>query len=402
MKSEEKLDSNWKRRFRRNVLNWFERNQRALPWRETNDPYAIWVSEIMLQQTTVTAVLGYYKRFLKVFPTVEDLAEADEADVLKVWEGMGYYRRARHLHQAARLIVDEWGGTFPETPAEILQLPGIGRYTAGAILSFAFGKRAPILETNTLRLYSRLLGLTDDPRTADAQKTLWSFAEQILPRKSPGTFNQALMETGSLICTPLEPLCDECPLTSCCEAFRLGKTDEIPPPKKQPKLTHLTEVGVAACRGDRFLLRQRPPSERWSGLWDFPRFEVAGQPSLERKFQQLKQTGVQRSVKDSKNSESESATSVKTISPQLQQTIEQEFQELTGLQIGLQDSVKVINYSVTRYRVQLLCVPATVIKGRVKQNSDEHFQFVRPEEFDTYPFSVSGRKFAAWLNSQSE
>lgn len=293
--------------FRRRLLAWFKTHRRLFPWRETDDPYAVWVSEIMLQQTTTETVRGYFSRFCERFPDVRTLAAADEHDVLALWQGLGYYRRARQMHRAARGIVEHFGGVFPNTLKELLTLPGVGRYTAGAIRSFAFNLPAPILEANTARLYARLMALTADPALSAAQKRLWSFAETILPRRNCGDFNQALLDLGNGVCGPGKPNCSECPVFEYCEAHRLGKTGEIPPPKKRAAKTVRFETAVLArlsrfergrCRpkepsSERFLFVRYPETLRWGGLWDFPRFErpdfAAGTPnapieSLQRFF----------------------------------------------------------------------------------------------------------------------
>jgi A/G-specific adenine glycosylase len=258
---------------RRELRAWYRRVSRPLPWRESHDPYRVWISEIMLQQTTVAAVVPYFHRFLERFPTVADLAAADEADVLKLWEGLGYYSRARNLRRAAQVIVAEHRGEFPETVEGLQSLPGIGRYTAGAIVSFAHNRPAPIVEANTLRLYSRLLGLENDPRSAAGQKLLWDFAGLWPAGKNPGEVNQALMELGATLCTPQSPSCEECPLAAVCQARRLGRQAEIPPPARRPEITDLAEVAVVVQQGEQYLLMQRLPGERWAGLWDFLRFD---------------------------------------------------------------------------------------------------------------------------------
>jgi A/G-specific adenine glycosylase len=194
-----------RQRLRRKLKTWYAGSARDLPWRATQDAYRIWISEIMLQQTTVAAVVPYYERFFEAFPTLETLANAEERQVLKLWEGLGYYSRARNLWKAARQLWEHSEGQFPSTVSELQELPGIGRYTAGAIVSFAFNRKAPILEANTVRLYSRLIGYESDPRSAEGQRILWRFAEQILPQCDPGRTNQALMELGARICAPSEP-----------------------------------------------------------------------------------------------------------------------------------------------------------------------------------------------------
>ena len=260
--------------FRRQLIRWYERNARDLPWRRTTDPYRVWISEIMLQQTTVVAVVPYFERFLDRFPTVRDLAAADENDVLRLWEGLGYYSRARNLRKAAQVIVHEYDGVFPSDVDTIQKLPGIGRYTAGAIASFAFDRRAPIVEANTLRLYCRLLGYAGDPRSKAGQDELWSFAEAILPKTQPGRLNQALMELGATVCSPKEPDCEHCPVHSHCRAFVEGTQAAIPQLATRPVITDVVEVSVAVRQGKKYLLRRRPPGERWAGLWDFVRFAL--------------------------------------------------------------------------------------------------------------------------------
>ena len=213
------------------LLSWYDRSRRKLPWRappgETTDPYRVWLSEIMLQQTQVATVEPYYQRFLERFPTLQALAAAPQQQVLRLWEGLGYYRRARSLHAAAKEIVQHHDGRFPENPELVKSLPGIGRYTAGAILSIALDQRQPILEGNTIRLLSRLSGYTDDVTSGSGQKQLWAISEMLLPRKRVGTFNQALMELGALVCTPRQPKCESCPVMSLCQAYLKNQQDKL-------------------------------------------------------------------------------------------------------------------------------------------------------------------------------
>ena len=316
---------------RRELMAWFDRHARTLPWRrlkpsadepgEPGDPYVTWVSEVMLQQTQVVTVIPYFLRWMERFPTVAALAAADEADVLRHWEGLGYYRRARMFHLAARAIMEEHGGMIPADVKRLASLPGIGRYTAGAILSIAFDHRVTILEANTRRLYARLIAMSDDPTTTTAERTLHDFADRLLPPEPDshnnddknehsnsyghaypyGRLNQALMELGSLICTPREPSCLLCPVTRWCEARRQGDdvVRRIPTMKAPPTTVSVHEAAIVLIRrrrdaagnmtintaendsGTEFLVRQRTTSERWSGTWDFLRFpigELTGEP----------------------------------------------------------------------------------------------------------------------------
>src|SRR5262245_2587154 len=228
----------------KNLLAWFQRNARDLPWRRTRDLYAIWISEIMLQQTQVATVIPYWQRLLARFPDVASLAAADEHEVLRLWEGLGYYRRARQLHAAAKQIANEHNGRFPQEFAAVRGLPGIGRYTAGAILSIGLDQRLPILEANSIRVLSRVTAYRGEVATTAGQRHLWSVAESILPRQRCGTFNQALMELGSEICAPRAPQCDQCPVVELCGAHAKRLVDRIPTPPRPTKYEDVTEVAV--------------------------------------------------------------------------------------------------------------------------------------------------------------
>ncbi|MGI5831353.1 MAG: A/G-specific adenine glycosylase [Thermoguttaceae bacterium] len=271
-------------RLRRGIRRWFTQNGRDLPWRRTVDPYRVWVSEIMLQQTTTETVCGYFDRFLTRFPTLGDLARADIAEVLRCWEGLGYYRRAHLLHRAAGVIAEEYGGVFPRERRELEKLPGFGRYTAGAVLSFAFDKREPILETNTSRFHARLLAVRGDLTRAENSSILWDFARRILPKRRPGRFNQALIDLGRLVCLPGIPRCEECPCVALCRTAQNGWQGEIPTPKKKPAIEERTEVAWLIRKsfftdsgGNTFLFIRYPEHLRWGGLWDFPRFLREGE-----------------------------------------------------------------------------------------------------------------------------
>jgi len=372
------LDQNGLKRFRRHVRNWYDKNARDLPWRDTADPYRIWISEIMLQQTTVATVMPYFERFLQRFPTLETLSSADEDDVLRAWEGLGYYSRARNIHKTSKQVVEELDGRFPETVEELSALPGIGRYTAGAIVSFAFDRAAPIVEANTQRLYSRLLALRGDVRKSAAQQVLWEFAEQILPRKSPGNFNQALMELGATVCKPADPSCETCPLCSCCRTFAEGAQAEIPERMQRPVITRLTEATLGVRKGDRYLLRRRGAYERWARLWDFPRFSVEDQAPPK---------GVSRSRSRSLKKDDDWGGTKRQLEENL-------FQQ-TGIVAEVGTRLTELNHSVTRYQIRLLCFLASHRSGEIDET--EETCWVKASDFGEYPLSVTGRKFAKLL-----
>ena len=262
------------KQFRTRLLKWFDAHRRELPWRVSRDPYAIWISEVMLQQTTVAAVIPYFERFLKAFPNVAALANAQEADVLKLWEGLGYYRRARHLHAAAKQLHAAYPDELPDDIEVWQALPGVGRYILGAVLSQAFDARLPIVEANIQRVLPRVFGLRDDPRTGTGRAQVWELAEAVLPQKRIGDFNQALMELGSLVCTPKKPKCNECPLKSMCIANRDGLQESIPPKPIAKAKREVREACFVISQRGKVLICQRPATAtRWASMWEFPHAE---------------------------------------------------------------------------------------------------------------------------------
>jgi A/G-specific adenine glycosylase len=269
------LDAVKRARIVARLLEWYRVHKRDLPWRGAS-PYAVWVSEIMLQQTQVATVIPFYLRFLERFPTVEALAAAPIEEVLKYWAGLGYYARARNLHRAAQKVVAEFGGRVPETPEAIESLPGIGRYTAGAILSMAYNRPRPLVDANVIRVLSRVFGLRGDPKSGANQAALWSLAEQLVPEEAPGDFNQGLMELGALVCEPAEPKCERCPLLADCVAGNSpdpSALPEIPPGRAAVAVTH--SAAFIRDEAGRVLIAQRPLHGLWGGLWEFPRVVCA-------------------------------------------------------------------------------------------------------------------------------
>lgn len=251
-------------------MAWYSSQKRDLPWRATTDPYAVWLSEVMLQQTRVDTVIPYYERFLTAFPTVFELAEAPIDHVLTLWAGLGYYRRARMLHAAAREIGKR--GAFPKTAAELLTVAGIGPYTAGAVASIAFQERAPLVDGNVHRVLSRIFAI--DLPAPEARKVCWDIAADIVPASRPGDFNQALMELGAVICTPSSPRCERCPVAKSCAALASGKVAVLPrppqkkPPKAEKRSALLLRRGTKAT--DEVLFARRLSSLRFGGLWEPP------------------------------------------------------------------------------------------------------------------------------------
>lgn len=373
------FDAAWLRSFRRRVFAWFAKHRRDLPWRRDRDPYRIWVSEVMLQQTTVAMVIPFYERFLARFPTVVDLAAASEHDVLRMWEGLGYYSRARHMHAAAGRIVADHGGAFPRTAAELSAFRGIGRYTAGAVASFAFDDPAPIVETNTLRLYARLLGYRGDPRSTEGQKRMWAFAERIVPPKEAGRFNLALMDLGATVCTVRVPRCDSCPIRQNCRAFALGLQNEIPPPKNRIAPTDVTEAYIAVRKGSAYLLRRRGAGERWAGLWDFPRCELT--PAEASKVHVTATPG-------------QESLFFRSPPAALRRRLEDIVAEQTGVSCRVGDPIAEFRHGVTRFRIRLFCFEAESMGGVPAGEA----RWVGLDDFESLALSRTGRRLSSILS----
>ncbi|HVC92742.1 MAG TPA: A/G-specific adenine glycosylase [Pirellulales bacterium] len=353
----------WKRRFRQRLLAWFRRAARDLAWRRSRDPYRVWVSEIMLQQTQVATVSEYYPRFLAAFPNIAALAAATEESVLRQWEGLGYYRRARQMHRAAGIIDSEHAGQFPHEIDAIRTLPGIGRYTAGAIASIAFDARQPILEANTVRLLSRLVAFRGDPSQAAGQELLWALAEELLPRRGCGEFNQALMELGSLVCTPRSPRCHDCPAMALCPTYRDGLQEVVPLVRRKPPAEAVREAAVVVRRRGRVLLLRRGESGRWGGLWDFPRFALA-------------------SPGDGDTAEALIAG----------------VDLLTGVLVLPLRQLTTLKHSVTRFRITLECHLAEYVSRRAARETAAEIAWVTPADLDDFPLSVTGRKLGRLIS----
>ncbi len=256
------------------LLRWYEANKRDLPWRGINDPYKIWLSEVMLQQTRVNQGWEYYNRFIEKYPTVSKLASASEHDILKLWQGLGYYSRARNMHHAAKEIVANYKGKFPSDYESIRSLRGVGDYTAAAIASIAFKLPYAVVDGNVLRVYSRLLGITEPIDSTKGKNLIWAAAAELLPENNPGNYNQAIMELGALCCTPKNPDCPECPLQSACYAYAHKQTGKLPVKKGKIKQRQRFLNYLVICHRSRVLLRKRSGNDIWKGLNDFPCIET--------------------------------------------------------------------------------------------------------------------------------
>ncbi len=295
--------------FRRALLEWFDAHQRQLPWRGIDDPYAVWVSEVMLQQTRVATVIDYFERWMKRFANVENLAEAPVEEVLELWSGLGYYRRARHLHQAAKKVVSEYGGQLPRRASELKKLPGVGPYTAGAVASIAFGEVEPVVDGNVMRVATRLEAIEGDPRKGEVKRRIWELAARWVDPQRPGDFNQAMMELGSQVCTVRAPRCGSCAVRQWCRAKKEGDPERYPSgtAKKSPQPMR-GRCCVVYCQDEEgsrsFLLRRRREDGLLGGLWGFPGCEKIGQrwPTVDELAQQLQEPLGETSPEDMERS----------------------------------------------------------------------------------------------------
>lgn len=343
------------------LLDWWDSGHADLPWRRTRDPYRIWIAEIMLQQTQIATVIPYYERWLARFPTVEALAGAPLDEVLKQWEGLGYYSRARNLHAAAQMVVDHHGGRLPESAEELMKLPGIGRYTAGAIASIAFDEPAAVLDGNVIRVLSRLFDLAEDVTQSATRTRLWHLAESLVPKSRPGDYNQALMELGQSICLPQNPRCLICPLHHLCLARQRGTQPERPvrPPRRRtPHYDVVAAIiwhdGAPAADG-RFLIARRPLDGLLGGLWEFP---------------------------GGKQEKGET----------LPDTLRREIREELGIEIVPEDYLTQIDHAYTHFRITLHAFHAAHAGGEPQNLGVADHAWVTLADLDRYAFAVTDRK----------
>ena len=340
---------------RRSLLAWYRKHQRDLPWRRTQNPYAIWVSEIMLQQTQVATVIPYYRRFLKSFPTAKKLAAAREQTVLKAWEGLGYYSRARNLHQAAKRIVSDFAGTLPANAEELHRLPGIGRYTAGAIASIAFGLDEPVLDGNVVRVFCRVFLIRKNPKETPVHKKLWTIAQELLPKGKASLFNQALMDLGATVCTPKNPHCDLCPLKKHCKARAKNLQESLPTKAKTVPVPHYDIGAGVIWKGKKILVAQRKPEGLLGGLWEFP--------------------GGKREKKES-----------------LKHCVAREIREELQVNVKVVRLLKTVRHAYSHFRITLHAFECEYVSGRPKAIGCSSWKWVTLDEMDDYPFPRANQK----------
>ncbi len=347
---------------RESLLSWYAKAGRDLPWRKGCDPYDIWVSEIMLQQTQVKTVIPYYLRWLAQFPTIEQLAKADLQQVLKAWEGLGYYTRARNLHRAAQEVVQHHGGVFPTELEDVLALPGIGRTTAGGILSAAFNQPVAILDGNVKRVLARLVALPVPP--AKATNQLWQLSETLLDREHPKDFNQALMDLGATLCTPKHPNCPSCPWIPYCQAYNLGMQSQLPMRETSSPLPHKA-IGVAVIWNEQgqILIDRRRPEGLLGGLWEFPGGKIEPGETVE-------------------------------------ECIKREIQEELGIDIAVGDRLITIDHAYSHFRVTLTVHHCRHLAGVPQPIESDEIRWVTLDEIDQFPFPKANTQIIAALRNQ--
>ncbi len=348
---------------RKKLCSWYAQNARDLPWRHTTEPYAIWVSEVMLQQTQVSTVVPYYTRFLWRFPSVSSLAAASHDEVLKIWQGLGYYRRAVNLHRASREIVGRFHGQFPSDSQSLRSLPGVGRYIAGAIQSIAFDSPAPILEANSARVLCRLFAIRGILSSTPVQKRLWVIAESLLPREQAGQHNQALMELGALVCVPGRPRCERCPLQSVCLARASGLTQRIPETPKRAKFVDVQDAAVILRRNGRVLIVQRRLSERWGGLWELPRTTI-------------------------------------TDGDDPRESLRSHVRASLGLKIDVGRHVMSVKHGVMNHRITLNCFETVRVSGKAHPKGYADCRWELPRRLEQFAYSSPQRRLITAIQSR--
>jgi A/G-specific adenine glycosylase len=350
-------------RLRRRLHRWYAAHRRRLPWRGTRDPYRVWVAEVMLQQTQVKTALPYYRRFIRQYPSLRQLARAERQAVLKLWEGLGYYGRAHNLHRAAALLAES-GGRVPGRWEEFRRLPGVGDYIAAAVLSIAFGRPHAVVDGNVKRVLARLLALEAPVNAAASRRIFQAQADRLLDRERPGDFNQALMELGALVCTPRVPCCRSCPLNRLCAARRGGTVALFP---RRTASRPVPEVAVAAgvvFKGGRLLITQRPPEGLLGGLWEFPggRLRAGESPA---------------------------------------QACAREIKEEVDLEVAVEEPLTQVRHAYSHFRIHLHVFRCRFLSGRVRRKGPTAHRWIRIGEIDRFPFPAANRRFIPLLQQRA-
>ena len=347
-------------KFRSRILKWYEKNKRDLPWRNTQNPYHILVSEMMLQQTQISRVMDYYEQFITLFPDIDTLAQSNSSEVLKAWEGLGYYARARHLHQAAKLISNHRHGQFPQTYEDLIALPGIGTYTAAAVMSIAFNQPYPVIDGNVTRVLCRVFGIEKDPKETKTRHELSYITSELLPRRRVGIFNQALMELGSTVCHPKDPQCSECCLRYQCYACTLSDPTRLPiKVKKSPKPYFDVTAGFI-WKGRKLLLAQRYAKGMLGGLWEFPGGKKESNETL-------------------------------------RECLRREIDEELGIEVEVKEPIASIKHAFSHFRITLHGFHCQYLGGSIRSLGCADWKWIYPSEVTTFALPRADTKlFEAW------
>lgn len=356
------MNARSKIRFQTAMRLWFENHKRPMPWRETSDPYKIWISEAMLQQTQVATATGYYKRFIDAFPTVEDLASARLSKVMKAWEGLGYYSRARNLHTAAKDVVRLYDGKIPDNREDLLSLPGIGRYTAGAILSIAHGKTEAVLDGNIIRVLSRLFRITENVSHYGTVKRLWEIAESLLPETGVRNHNEALMELGATVCLPRRPKCPDCPASGFCKAFRFSVQADLPVKSPKKPAPHVDVTAGIIWKKKKFLITLRPLEGLLGGLWEFPGGKVEPGEGLPA-------------------------------------CLKREIREELGIRVVVGRPLISVRHAYTHLRITLHVFECAFAGGDIRLNGCDDYRWISAGQLDRYAFPAADRKVIQLMKS---
>ncbi len=346
------------------LLSWYQRNQRRLPWRGHPDPYAVWVSEIMLQQTRVETVLGYFSRWMERFPSLADLAQADLQDVLAAWEGLGYYSRARSLHRAARMVMNDYQGELPQTVEALIKLPGVGRYTAAAVASLAFHQDEAALDGNIRRVLARIFNVDIPARSPEGEKRLWGLAAEHLPPGQAGDYNQAWMDLGALICTPRQPACGLCPLAEHCQARLLGVQEQRPVLPIRQVVPHYTVTAAVIARHGRVLIARRPENGLLGGLWEFPGGKAHDGESLSA-------------------------------------CLKREICEELGAEISVGEPFGIYRHAFTHFKITLHAFQCALVEGEPQPLAASDLNWVKPADLDQYPMGKVDRQISLRLQGKA-
>lgn len=348
-------------RWPKKLVAWFHAHQRRMPWRDHPEPYRVWVSEVMLQQTQVDTVIPYFNRFIARFPDVCALAAADLQQVLKLWEGLGYYSRARNLHAAAKIVCDHFNAALPDTYEGLQQLPGIGPYIAAAITSIAFGRPVPVVDGNVLRVFARFWGIEEDIRDARMRTLLFDRLTPMIARCDPSAFNQAMMELGALICSPRSPQCGQCPLKAECVAHASGRTAELPFKSRKVPVPHYEIAIGVVWRAGKVLIARRREDQMLGGLWEFPGGKMrAGEPAVEAVMRELR--------------------------------------EETGLSVRPLHKYCTVRHAYTHFKITLHAYACEAASGPASAHVSDEVRWVTPAELQEYPFPTANRKVIAMID----